>query len=413
MRILLINPNRYLSPPVPPIGLEHVAGELERAGHEVSLVDLCFEDDPVAVLSSALSAYAPAMAGITVRNIDTVLYPSNEFFLDDIRECVQTIKSVSNVPVIIGGAGVSADPEGVCGYLGADHAVVGPAEDIIGDLAERIHRGDKVPIINRRKYRYDMSCRRLREGVDYGRYLSGGGIAGFSTHAGCTSTCPYCIEAATPVSFRPPEEVIGEIRTFVKEGITRFHLCDPEFNEDNDYCMDFCEGLRRADLGLDWAVYMKPAHFSKRLMGLMARTGVSLITLTVDSWKKCPLYWDDIQKMVFAAHGHGVRVVVDFLCGFPREDDDVLPFYLDLFKRTQPDRVSINTYIRLYKGLRLSRMFESDPSLASTLIGQGDSHGIVRPVFYNRIPLERLREAIGGDGLFRIEGFEKGVNYQR
>src|SRR5512143_1180666 len=117
MRVLLVNPNRYLSPPVPPVGLEQAAGELEQAGHEVSLLDLCFAGDPEAVLSSAVAEYAPEVAGFTVRNIDTVLYPSNEFFLEDIRGYVQAVKDVAPVPVIIGGAGVSADPEGICRYL--------------------------------------------------------------------------------------------------------------------------------------------------------------------------------------------------------------------------------------------------------------------------------------------------------
>jgi hypothetical protein len=42
MKVLLINPNRYQSPPVPPLGLEYIAGSLEEKGHGVELLDLCF-----------------------------------------------------------------------------------------------------------------------------------------------------------------------------------------------------------------------------------------------------------------------------------------------------------------------------------------------------------------------------------
>jgi hypothetical protein len=37
----------------------------------------------------------------------------------------------------------------------------------------------------------------------------------------------------------------------------------------------------------------------------------------------------------------------------------------------------------------------------------------VKPVFYNHISTEKLKELINGDALFRIEGLERGVNYSR
>ena len=42
MKILLINPNKYLNPPVMPLGLEYLAGAVIEAGHDVDLLDLCF-----------------------------------------------------------------------------------------------------------------------------------------------------------------------------------------------------------------------------------------------------------------------------------------------------------------------------------------------------------------------------------
>jgi hypothetical protein len=40
MKILLINPNRFHSPPVPPIGLEYIVGHLIHGGHSVEVLDL-------------------------------------------------------------------------------------------------------------------------------------------------------------------------------------------------------------------------------------------------------------------------------------------------------------------------------------------------------------------------------------
>ena len=58
MRVLLINTNRATQPyPVMPIGLASVATALERAGHAVRLLDLCFAADFAAAIASAITAH--------------------------------------------------------------------------------------------------------------------------------------------------------------------------------------------------------------------------------------------------------------------------------------------------------------------------------------------------------------------
>lgn len=412
MRVLLINPNRYLFPPVPPIGLEYLASLIEEGGHETRMLDLCFCDTPMDDIDKAVSLFRPDIVGVTVRNIDTVLYQTNEFFLDDIRAVIDHLKS-HGLKVIIGGAGVSIDPEGVRKYLGADYVFAGPADKEITDVLDSIRASDPVEELFRRKYRYNISCPRKFDADNYHRYFVRGGIAGFKTHEGCGSSCIYCLEANTPVSVRPISEVVAEIKKFADNGFSRFHLCDSEFNEDLDYCIDFCVALKASEIKIDWALYMKPANYNMKLFKLMKETGVSLITLTIDSWKKCPLYWSDIERIIFSAKSCGIRIVVDFLTGFPYEDDDTLKFYLDLFRRVRPDSVGINSFIRLYKYLPLTGIIMKDPLLNNNIIGDTSESAFIRPVFYNRIGPERIRELICDDPLFRIEGLEKGVNYCR
>jgi hypothetical protein len=413
MRVLLVNPNTYRFPPVPPIGIEHVAATLEEAGHEAEILDLCFSDSPLKDIDAAVAGFVPHIAGVSVRNVDTVLFQTNEFFLDGIRDIVRYFKEKHNLRVIIGGAGVAADPDGVLEYLDADYAVAGPAEGAINELMEDIVRSDGPGRVRYRSYRYDLHCPRKAGKTDYGRYLREGGIGGFDTHKGCSSSCVYCIEANTGVSYKGIDDVLAEIKMLADQGCSRFHLCDSEFNEDLDYAIDFCSALQRRGPVIDWALYMKPANYNKKLFRVMKESGVSLITLTVDSWKKCPLYWTDIEKIVFSARSSGLKIVVDLLAGFPYEDEEALRFYLDLFRRTQPESVGINTYIRLYRKLQITDIIFRDESLRKNLIGYREDGDLVRPVFYNQLSPERLAEMIAGDPLFRIEGPEKGVNYSR
>ncbi|MDA8433026.1 MAG: cobalamin-dependent protein [Nitrospiraceae bacterium] len=413
MKILLVNPNTYRVPPVPPIGIEHVAGAVEEAGHEAEIVDLCFSDSPLGDIDAAVAAFGPDIAGVSVRNIDTVLFQTNEFFLDGIRDIVRHLRERHNLCVIVGGAGVAVDPGGVVEYLGADYGVAGPAEGAINELLDDIARKGVAKRVRYRSYRYDLRCPRKTEKTDYARYLREGGIGGFDTHKGCSSSCVYCIEANTRVSFKPVDDVLAELRSLADRGCSSFHLCDSEFNEDLDHAIEFCGALKRRGPSIDWALYMKPANYNRKLFRAMKDSGVSLITLTVDSWKKCPLYWSDVEKIVFSAKSCGLKIMVDFLCGFPYEDEETLCFYLDLFRRTQPDGVGINTYIRLYRGLPITDIIFRDEALKKNLIGYRGDGGLVMPVFYNQLSSERLSELIAGESIFRIEGLEKGVNYSR
>ncbi len=413
MRILLINPNRYKSPPVPPIGLEHIAASLDKSGHDAEILDLCFSANPFDDLDRVMGSFKPDIVGVTVRNVDTVLFQTNEFFLDQIKSIIDYVKSRHGLKVIIGGAGVSANPQGILEYLNADFAVCGPGEDVIGDLLEKILTSDNFGRVHCRKNRYDIFCPRKPGKVDYRKYYELGGVGGFETHKGCGSSCVYCIEANTNVSFKSISDVIDEIRAFVDAGFNRFHLCDSEFNEDLDYCIDFCGALKNTNVDIHWAVYMKPANYNKKLFRLMKETGVSLITLTVDSWKKCSLYYSDIEKIIFTAKSCGLKIMVDFLTGFPYEDEDTLTRYLSMFRRLQPDSVGINTYIRLYKSLQITKIVLNDPSLRNKIIRNAEDDTFVRPVFYNHVSSERLKELIAGDRIFRMEGLEKAVNYMR
>jgi anaerobic magnesium-protoporphyrin IX monomethyl ester cyclase len=413
MRVLLINPNRYASPPVPPIGLEYLLSSLVAQGHEARILDLCFSEDLYEDIDHYVRSFQPDIAGVTVRNVDTVLYHTNEFFLDQIREIVGHLKRCHGLCVMIGGAGLLSNPHGILGYLQADFAVRGPAEATVNDILKKVGQDSLKGKVFQGVYSGSNPCLRESRALNYKKYFEKGGVAGFETHKGCSSACVYCLEANTPVRFKEIAHVVGEIKSLVDMGCDHFHLCDSEFNEDNEYAIEFCSALRKAGLGIRWALYMKPAYASKSLFRLLKESGAYLITLTVDSWKKCPLYWEDYEKCIYSAKANGIRVAIDFLTGFPYETEDNLREYFDILSKPLPDSIGVSTYIRLYRMLKLTGIIFKDPELKKGLLGATDDSSMVKPVFYNLIDTEKLRQLFDGNPLFRIEGIEKGVNYSR
>ena len=57
-----------LPSPVVPLGLLSVAAAVAEA-HEVQILDLCFERDPLAAIPRAIAAFAPEVIGLGLRNL--------------------------------------------------------------------------------------------------------------------------------------------------------------------------------------------------------------------------------------------------------------------------------------------------------------------------------------------------------
>ena len=70
MKVLLVNPNTFKTPPVIPIGLEYLVTALEKHKHLVEILDLCFTPSPKEKLVEEFSKNVYDLIGFTIRNID-------------------------------------------------------------------------------------------------------------------------------------------------------------------------------------------------------------------------------------------------------------------------------------------------------------------------------------------------------
>ncbi len=114
--------------PVLPLGLACVADATRSAGHDVKLVDLMDQQDTRIVLKDAVDGFQPEIIGISVRNIDDQCMENQGFLLDSAKDFVNDCRSLSDAPIILGGAGYSIFPESALAYLGADMGIQGEGE---------------------------------------------------------------------------------------------------------------------------------------------------------------------------------------------------------------------------------------------------------------------------------------------
>ena len=126
MKVLFLAVNREtIAMPTLPLGLACVATATERAGHRVKLVNLTSEEGSDQFLGKVIGAFRPDAIALSVRNIDDQGRVDTRFLLDQVREVVLFCRTVTKVPLVLGGAGYSLYPESVLAYLGADMGIKG------------------------------------------------------------------------------------------------------------------------------------------------------------------------------------------------------------------------------------------------------------------------------------------------
>ncbi len=418
MKVLLVNPNTMKNPPVVPIGLEYLVTALKKHEYEVDLLDLCFESFPTKKLTETLQNTFYDIIGITIRNIDSVMYFNHEFFLADIKEIVQCAKHMKKT-VVLGGSGFSAMPIEVLEYLKADYGIVGSGE-IMFPLFLDLWKSGKINerIFNGQQYGPDKDLIHKRGSkVDYMRYLSAGGIGGFETHRGCSNQCPYCVEANTRVWYKNIPNVIEELRYLVNQGFDHFNLCDCEFNNSLNYSIEFCKALVEANIPLKWSLYMKPTPYSEELYEYLQKSNVYLITITVDSDERIQKLnnycYEDLAQIIHYCKKYRIALAIELFTGYPYESIESTKTAIQFFKKNQPTTVGVSFYYRIYSNTPIAELIKKDSNLQIKLTKPfSKDETFLEPIFYHQYTQEHLEKLIGEDKLFIISGITPEVNYQ-
>lgn len=419
MRVLLVNPNSYKKPPVIPLGLEYLLTYLRDAGHHADVLDLCFSDDPGGAIAAQCAGATYDLAGVTIRNVDTSIFFNNQFFLKDIKVIIDNIKE-QGVPVVLGGSGFSALPRELLAYFGADFGIEGPGEMALPRLLEDIQKGRAShKLLNGWKHPIDNHLAHERgDDFDYQAYLGEDALLGFETQKGCTGNCSYCIEARKGPFSKPPQVVVEEIRHLIDSGYHHFHLCDSEFNLDLSRSKAFLRALIDAGLDMRWALYMKPAPQDDELFALLKTSKAYMITCSISSDKaeqsRSRYTMEDIGTFVDRCKAHGLGIFFDLLVGFPGEPRESIEEMIAFLARKQPDSVGVSFNFRLFGKTPLTSRAWNDPAREGTFsrVWKKDED-FVEPVFFNQVGLEYIKSLVDGNDLFRIEGFQQNVNYQR
>ncbi|MFC1814992.1 B12-binding domain-containing radical SAM protein [Thermodesulfobacteriota bacterium] len=397
MRVLLISANREkIIMRTLPLGLASVAAAAKRAGHDVKMADLIEAQDPQAMLVEAIREFQPEIIGISIRNIDDQNMGKPVFFLDQVRGILSHIRSLTGVPIVLGGAGYSIFPESTLEYLGADMGIQGEGEIVFPALLKGIQLNQNISDLPGlyRKGSKTVANRMFEKDLDRMPFPDTSLLAVDATddpsflfpiqsRRGCPMNCSYC---STPtiegrrIRKHSIHSIVQEMSKWFKAGVSNFHFVDNTFNFPPMYAKGICNEMIKAQLPVKWRCIIYPAKIDEMLVKSMAKAGCSEIAIGFESGSKSILQrmnkrfdCEDVRLLCKMFSDHGIRQMGFLLLGGPGETTETVIESLQFADSLPLDLLKITAGIRIYPYTQIAKSAISDRKLSpeNTLLFPG------------------------------------------
>lgn len=397
--ILLISVNQCRNPyPVFPLGLTHLAGALKKQGYSVQIFDLAVENSS---LEKVIQDFIPEYIGISLRNIDDVRIDNTFFFVPDLESAVKRVRSVSNAPIILGGSAFSLFPDRLLELTKADYGICGEAEDSLVMLLSKlvysrperfldsipglVYRNDNEIVINRCSPMNFVTDSPEIDSRLAGYYIESSSMLNVQTQRGCPYTCCYCtyplIEGERS-RYRPARIVAQDFLNAKKAGARYVFIVDSVFNTSADHVSGICEELIKADTGIEWGCFLRPAELTDNLMELMVRAGLKHIEFGSDSFSDSVLEsyekfftFEDIFESSELARKNKVHYSHFLIMGGPGETESTIKESFTNSNRLKKTAIFPFTGMRIYPGTSLCSR-----ALQEGIIEEKDD--LLKPFFY-------------------------------
>jgi radical SAM superfamily enzyme YgiQ (UPF0313 family) len=381
-----------------PLGLNCVSAAIQKAGHEVKLVDLMTEKDGQSSIREAIASFDPEIIGISVRNVDDQNMENPRFLLDQVKKVVTDCRNLSGAPIVLGGAGYSIFPESALTYLEADMGIQGEGETSFPFLLDRLARGEDLSSAPGLYLRGlgQQGKRMFEKNLDLFP-LPGANLSSLratdkqefwiplQTRRGCPMDCSYCSTAiieGRSIRKRRPDLIIEEIASHVGAGFQRFYFVDNIFNIPEEYAKEICQKIIESGLAISWRCIIYPIKLDEGLVHLMAKAGCMEVSLGFESGcerilckmnKRYSL--DEVRRTSGMLKDSGIRQMGFLLLGGPGETRESVQESLVFADSLNLDSLKITIGIRIYPHTALAKT-ATDEGLIQT----GDN--LLNPKFY-------------------------------
>lgn len=341
----------------PPLGLAYVAGALDEDGHDLLVLDQAAYDARLSTedLLLKIREFEPDFFALYFN----VAYALNNYAI---------IEAVREIPfhgaIIGGGPHATAMPGELLGH-GVDFAVRTEAESPMKDLARHLGGGKPLGDIEGISY-LDAEGRRVDNPLPDLRAIeidsipfpalhhfepesyypgSGGAIlyAKMIATRGCPFKCSYCMHSMHEGVYRvrSTENIMREVRHLHEQyrtGVINF--VDDTFSIDQAMVRELCTRFIDYDAEIRWRCTTRLDSLEKETVDLMAEAGCERIICGIESIDRETLELVKRNLSMKKAHStmdylrsKGISIEMNFLFGFPWDDESSLDAILENIKR--------------------------------------------------------------------------------
>ena len=330
----------------PPLGICTIAASLQKAGHEVRLIDCTFLERQAAI-QEALAAKAEVVG---VYCMVTMLEDAIWFALHLRGQCDL---------LVAGGPLPTCNPESFLEHF--DVVVRGEGEQTmlellqaraqaseLGRVAGIAYRADaaftaigKVVFTAERSFTKDLNripfpARELLPNesyIRYGKKKYGYSITTVMSTRGCPFRCEFCSNVVFGGSYRErsPQNVVDEIEAALALGYERISFADDVFTMKKERVIGICREIRRRGLHFLWECLARVDALDASTALEMKAAGCTRIFFGIESGNDRILELmnkkitaDEARTAVETAHRAGLQVGAFFILCYPGDTDDTV-----------------------------------------------------------------------------------------
>jgi len=277
-KVLLLNASNMDSFPVYPYAFIQVTAVARRANIEVVCHDFlgAAQEEWAQTIERLHQRHKPAMILITLRNMGSMVYQdyrqdesekgSTYFPIEQTKSLIDTIRTVSDTPVVVGGFGFTLLAQTLMPILQPDFGVFGTADEfflhfediLLGDyrhVANLLYfQGDEV-VANKRIYfppspHVEYTPQAIEEMIAFYEKFPEPGMQGAPVEImrGCCHTCIFCTEpivVGRKVQYRELSAIMGDFEMLAQNGVSEICMIMSELNpEGNEFILRLADMIR-------------------------------------------------------------------------------------------------------------------------------------------------------------------------
>jgi anaerobic magnesium-protoporphyrin IX monomethyl ester cyclase len=325
--------------------LLYLGAVLEKAGHEVQIVDLRKEEN-IDVRRQVAKAN---FVGLTATSGEIV----------DAKRIARQVKTYygKQVVTIVGGAHPSLLPEDCINHF--DCVVVGEGEKSILEIVENGARGlvnsspikdlDTIPFPARHLVGEKAFSHTLWPGEKYGKGPKATTLIG---SRGCFwQKCAFCGNIRQPLRLRSPANIVEEIKQVRDQyGCYHYRFEDDDFTFNKKRCLKLCEELK--PLGIHYKAHSRSDLLDEEICQALKQSGCDEFGIGVESADNHVLETvdkgltvEDHKKAIKLLKEAGIITKAYFIIGLPGETEETIEKNMQFVKETGIDKWTISIFM--------------------------------------------------------------------